>query len=321
MERQVAEKSAFPQSRETCRAWGHDVGNDGSTPPQLSVIVPHFNDLDNLRACLLLLCRQTYPSHQFEIIVADNNSACGLAAIQDLCGARARAVAAPLQGAAEARNAGVIASRGRILAFIDSDCRPSADWIERGIAALATADMVGGRVDVDVKDSRNLTAVEAFEAVFAFNFKRYIEKEGFSGSGNMFVPRWIFAKVGGFRPGVSEDKDWGQRAVAMGFRWKYAPDLRVSHPARRNWEELRGKWRRTLRETYPLAKERPFGRVRWIVRSWIVLLSPLPHTLNVLRSPNLDRLGDRLKAIGVLFRIRCWRFIESHKILLENEET
>ena len=63
--------------------------------------------------------------------------------------------------------------------------------------------MVGGSVDVDVVDADNPTSVEAFEKVFAFNFQRYVEKEGFSGAGNMFVSRKIFDAVGGFRTGVS----------------------------------------------------------------------------------------------------------------------
>src|SRR5207248_7276046 len=91
----------------------------------VSVIIPHFNDTDNLERCLQLLAAQTLPANQFEVIVADNNSAGGLAAVETICGVRARVVPAPIQGAAEARNAGVAAARGQVLAFLDSDCRPA----------------------------------------------------------------------------------------------------------------------------------------------------------------------------------------------------
>jgi len=295
-----------------------DFNNDVRTKSMLliSVIIPHFNDLNNLDECLRLLAAQTIAADRFEVIVADNNSRCGFVAVREMCSDRAIVVPAPLQGAGEARNAGVKASRGRYLAFIDSDCRPANDWLECGIAALAVADMVGGRVDIEFEDEKNITPVEAFEAVFAFNFKRYIEKQGFSGSGNMFVPRHIFEKVGGFRLGVSEDVDWGRRAVAMGFRWKYAPNVKVSHPARREWEDLCRKWRRVIRESYMLAKNSPMGRVHWMLRSWLVLFSPVIHVMNVLRSPRLVGLGNRLNAIGILFRIRWWRFVESHRVLI-----
>lgn len=281
----------------------------------VSVIIPHFNDLNNLQRCLSLLLEQTLTPDSFEIIVADNNSACGLAEVSKICGAHARLVSAPIQGAAEARNVGVAASRGRYLAFIDSDCCPSCDWLERGVAALSRSEMVGGRVETVAGDEGNLTAVEAFEKVFAFDFKRYVETEGFSGAGNMFVPRNIFDHVGGFRLGVSEDKDWGRRAVALGFHWIYDADVQVSHRARKNWEELKNKWRRITRESYKLEKERPFGRIHWMMRAWVVLVSPFVHVMYIFYSSKLDRLDDKLKAIGVLFRIRLWRFIESYRVL------
>jgi GT2 family glycosyltransferase len=254
------------------------------------------------------------PRDEFEIVVADNNSHCGIEAVEKVCAGLARVVPAPIQGAAEARNAGVRASRGRRLAFIDSDCRPCPEWLERGIKALDDADMVGGRVDV-VVDGENPTAVEAFEMVFAFNYKRYIEKVGFSVTANMFVSRDILDKVGGFRVGVPEDVDWGHRALDLGYRWRYAPDARVAHPARRDWADLTRKWRRLINETYTAAREKPFGNLRWILRSWLVLLSPFFHMATVLRSSKLNRFDLRLKAIVVLFRLRCWRFWKSHVVL------
>ena len=281
----------------------------------VSVIIPHVDDLENLRRCLSLLAIQTMPKDEFEIIVVDNNSRCGIAAVREVCGGMANAVPAPIQGAAEARNAGVRASRGRYLAFIDSDCSPSSDWLTRGIAALGTADMVGGSVDVGVIDADNPTSVEAFEKVFAFNFKRYVEKEGFSGAGNMFVSRKIFDAVGEFRTGVSEDKDWGHRAVSLGYHWRYEPEARVSHPARRDWTELTRKWRRLTKEGFTAMRDKPLGRLRWILRSWLILFSPVLHVGKILRSTKLDRVESRLKAIAILFRLRWWRFIECHRVL------
>jgi hypothetical protein len=201
------------------------------------------------------------------------------------------------------------------LAFIDSDCRPASDWLERGLAALTSSDMVGGRIDVETSDTRNLTPVEAFELVFAFNNRRYIEEVGFSVTANVFIPRAVFVAVGAFRVGVSEDKDWGQRAVALGLRWTYASDVRVSHPARRDWDDLCRKWRRIVRESYLLAKEKPFGRLLWASRAWLVLLASVVQAVTILRSPKLNDIGVKLKTIGILFRIRWLRFIESYKML------
>src|SRR5260370_29833138 len=177
---------------------------------------------------------QWLPPSQFEIVVADNSSRCGLEEVERVCGGLARVVAAPTQGAGAARNVAVEASRGRVLAFIDSDCRPTPTWLENGLAALSGAQIVGGQVDVDVEDPAHPTAVEAFEKVFAFNFKRYIQELGFSGSGNMFVSREIFDRVGGFRGHVAENADWGRRAWSASYPFPCAPTVVDAHPPRLN---------------------------------------------------------------------------------------
>jgi glycosyltransferase involved in cell wall biosynthesis len=284
--------------------------------PLVSVIIPHYNDLDNLHRCLRLLQDQTLPRDAFEIVVADNNSRYGLGELERVCGTMARVVPASIQGAGPARNAAIAASRGTILAFTDSDCRPSPTWLERGAAALATADMVGGRVEVVVEDEAYLSGVEAFERVFAFNFKRYVEELGFCGGANMFVSRAIFDRVGPFRAEVTEDMDWGKRASAAKFRWRFAPEAVVSHPARRTWPELKKKLRRRAREDFAIAVEQPNGRFLWFLRSIAILASPLAHWIKVVRSDKLETTGQRLKAIVVLFRARFWRFIECNRLLL-----
>jgi glycosyltransferase involved in cell wall biosynthesis len=289
---------------------------EGSAP-LISVIIPHYNDLANLARCLRLLAAQTLPRRQFEVVVADNNSRCGLKEVERICGDLARVVPAPIQGAGAARNAAVEASRGRYLALVDSDCRPTPTWLEHGLAALSSAQIVGGRVDVDYEDPAHPSAVEAFEKVFAFNFKRYIEQVGFSGSGNMFVSREIFDRVGRFRGQVAEDLDWGRRAVAANYRFSYASDVVVSHPARRTWTELTQKWRKASSEAFEATVEKPNGRALWFLRSFAVLGSPFVHWIVVARSNKLQGVEQRLKAIGVLFRIRFWRFIECNRLLLQ----
>jgi GT2 family glycosyltransferase len=252
------------------------------------------------------------PRENFEIIVADNNSSCGLGAVAAVCADFARAVPAPVQGAGPARNAGVRYARSRFLGFIDSDCCPDREWISRGIEALENADMVGGRVEVVAADAKNPTPAEAFEIVFAFNNQSYVETKGFSITGNMFVRKEVFDAVGDFRAKIAEDVDWGRRAVALGYRWRYAPDVRICHPARRDWSELTRKWRRLIEESFFATREKRFGALYWIGRSWLVALSTIIAWPAVLLSPRLERMEHKVAAIGVLFRLRGWRFIESH---------
>jgi glycosyltransferase involved in cell wall biosynthesis len=99
--------------------------------PLVSVIIPHYNDLANLERCLTFLAAQTLPKSQFEVIVADNNSRCGIEEVRRVCGDFARVIPAPTPVAGPARNVAVEPSRGRYLAVTDQDCRPPPNWLER----------------------------------------------------------------------------------------------------------------------------------------------------------------------------------------------
>jgi glycosyltransferase involved in cell wall biosynthesis len=276
--------------------------------PRVSVIVPHYNDLPNLDRCLTSLEAQTYGADRLEIVVSDNGSAVGINAVEAVVNGRAKVVVAVERGAGPARNAGVAASQGEILAFIDSDCRAEPQWIFEGVKALGENDFVGGEVTVLVDDWQGMTAVEAFERIFAFNFKDYIERKGFTGSGNLFCRRDMFDAVGGFRTGVSEDVEWSHRARSAGYRLAYAPRAVIGHPARRTWAELLQKWRRVNEEMFRLACEQPGGRLRWLVRTLAMPLSAAVHTPKVLTTRQLRTMRERRMALSVLYAIRFWRF-------------
>ena len=225
---------------------------------RVSVIVPHLNDYDNLNICLSLLDGQSFPRTRTEVIVADNGSSRGIDVLRAIVGSRGRVVEAAERGAGPARNAGVRASAGDALAFLDSDCRPDPRWLEQGLAELRHGDFVGGRVDVFVRDPQRMTAAEAFESVFAFHNERYVKELGFTVTASMFVWRSVFDAVGGFENGVPEDRDWCARAGRMGYRLRYAPKSIVVHPARRTASGTRQRvspGRLTLRRDHLLLGE------------------------------------------------------------------
>jgi glycosyltransferase involved in cell wall biosynthesis len=289
-----------------------------ASAPKVSVIVPHYRDLSGLALCLSALSRQSYPKDRFEVIVADNASPEGPAAVAEVIAERARLVVVPEKGAGPARNGGVAASGGDVLAFIDSDCVAEPSWIEEGVKALESFDFVGGRVSVLVADPARVTPVEAFERVFAFDFKTYIERKGFTGAGNLFCPRPLFDRTGGFKTGVSEDVEWSRRAQAAGFSLGYAPLAVVGHPARRSWTELVSKWKRINAETWGLSAGGPARRLRWVLRTLLLPASAVVHAAKVIASPELSSVGQRVGAIAVLFRIRFWRFGDSFRLLFSN---
>lgn len=283
--------------------------------PKVSVVVPHYQDLDGLGRCLDALGRQTYPAADFEIVVADNNSPAGRAAVEQAIAGRARLAVVVEKGAGPARNGGVAASLGDLLAFTDSDCVPEPEWLAEGLTRLADFDLVGGRMRVLVDDPEHMTGPEAFEVVFAFDNETYVTRKGFTVTANLFCSRAVFDAVGGFKVGVSEDLEWGLRARWLGYRIGYAARAVVGHPARRTWPELQRKWERLSAETFGLVASGAGGRSRWLLRALALPFSAVVHTPKVLRSPALHGLGERVSALGVLYRLRAWRLIDALRLL------
>lgn len=273
----------------------------------VSVIVPHYDDLPRLDRCLAALSCQTVPRDRYEIVVADNMTPCGERHLRRVIGDRARLVMAPRRGAGPARNAAVAVARGAVLAFTDADCVPDPGWLAAGLAGLADHDVVGGAMTILCEQAQPRSGAEAFEAVFAFQNRRYVEREGFSVTANMFCRRAIFDATGPFAAGLSEDRDWCLRAGALGFRIGYRGDAIVGHPARADWPALLAKWRRLQTELFANARLRRGGRLRWLASSVAMPVSIVAHLPLVLFSPALAGVGERVRGAATLTRLRLWR--------------
>lgn len=289
-------------------------GDTVSVPPRVSVIVPHYRDLRGLDACLADLLQQTV--QPFEIIVADNNSPEGAAAIAEVVGGRAKLVIVTDKGAGPARNGGVAAATGEILAFTDSDCRPARDWLEQGLWALSRYDLVGGRVDVFPEHADRITPAEGFDIVFGFDNRSYVLDKKFTVTANLFCRREVFDAVGGFLSTVSEDVEWSHRAQAKGFRLGYADAAVVDHPARRTWDDLLAKWRRVNSETRQLHVMYHRGTLRWLARCLVLPLSAFVHAPRILLAKRLPPAA-RGPAVLMLFRLRVWRSLDCLRLLTE----
>jgi GT2 family glycosyltransferase len=285
--------------------------------PKASVVIPHYNDFENLQLCLEFLEKQTLPSSDFEVVVADNDSSVGFEAVVRGVRQRAKVVLARERGAGPARNVGADASTGEVLVFTDSDCRPGEQFLSAGLDMLELFDIVGGAIRVTANDPKNLSPVEAFELVFAFRNELYVKKRHFSVTAALFIPRWIFQAVGPFRNGVSEDMDWCARARRMGFRIGYASHSLIEHPARRKWPDFVRKHKRLANESLNMAREKRFGTLMWVLRSFPVLASIIPHSIEILQSRKLGSAKDRWNAIQVLVAIRTLRFIWAYQGLFQ----
>ncbi|MGR3371529.1 MAG: glycosyltransferase family 2 protein [Pseudooceanicola nanhaiensis] len=277
--------------------------------PDAAIIIPHYNDLVRLERCLSDLVPQIEAAmargQSLEAMVVDNDSTVDLGPLRARFPA-IRFVTEPLKGAANARNRGVEETDAEMLFFIDSDCVPAPDWVETAFAVADRADLVGGTVTVFDESPPPRSGAEAFETVFAFDFRAYIEEKGFSGSGNLVTWRRVFDRIGGFRHGMSEDLDWSHRATAAGFSLVHADELRVAHPTRTDWTALERKWRRLCQEGWGLQDGGGAARLKWAFRALLMLPSVALHTPKVLRHPALAP-GEKAAALATLARLRLRR--------------
>lgn len=271
-----------------------------------AVIIPHYNDVTRLARCLTALVPQAGP--ETEVVVVDNGSAESLDAVRAAFPAL-RLVTETAKGAAHARNRGVAETTAPLLVFLDCDCVPAPGWLAAARTALdrSGAGLVGGRVEVFDETPGPRTGAQAFEAVFAFDNRAYVERQGFSVTANLVTRRDVALATGPFVHGLSEDLDWCRRAAAKGYRLAYDDSLRVAHPSRGDWAALARKWRRVTEELFGVNGRSPGRRLLWAGKALMMPVSILAHGPRVLRHPTLRGPGERARALATLARLRLAR--------------
>ena len=276
-------------------------------PLRISVVIPHLNQPALLARCLAALRAGTRQPD--EIIVVDNGSA---SLPQAICEAipGVRLLQEPQPGPGPARNLGVAASTGDVLAFIDADCLADPAWLAEAAQAMTDpqATILGGDVRIAYADPAHLTMLEAYESIYAYRMDRYIAREGFTGTGNLVVRRRVLADVGPFAGiGVAEDRDWGQRATAKGYRIRYVAQMKVYHPARTSFSELRQKWDRHMAHDFIRGRQRQGGRVKWAAKMLAMAISPVAELGRIVMSDRIIGVRARTLAFVGLTRIRLYR--------------
>ncbi len=155
----------------------------------------------------------------------------------------------PSRGLSAARNAGLRASAGQLVAFTDDDCVVEPGWLAALLAAFAAHPTVGvvfGHVACAEHDPTlgYLPGFKAREGLLTR--RRMLAGAGHWGMGaNMALRRSAIARIGPFdeRLGAgavmksAEDVDYALRAHLSGFGVYHAAGARVVHHGFRSWAQ------------------------------------------------------------------------------------
>lgn len=188
-----------------------------------------------LGRCLDGLAAQTY--RDFDVVVVDNGSSDGTPdEARRQRGFQVRVIT-ELGSLGAVRNAGVAASGGEIVAFVDSDCVPTPDWLAHGVAAFDgdVATVQGATLPDPAADCGRWHATQEIT-----DFTHRYE------ACNLFYRRDALVAGGGFDEAIGffgEDSMAGWAVRRLGHGERFAPDAivhhAVTHPGLR-WHLRRG---------------------------------------------------------------------------------
>jgi len=207
----------------------------------LSFVIPAFNEERYLADCLESILKQIEGLEEItEIIVVNNASSDGTREVA-LRYPRVRLVDEPRKGLTFARQAGFLASRGSLIANVDSDSRLTAGWVNRVLHAFEAnpklAALSGPLVYYDLTASeRLLVRIFYFAAWMTYAINRYILRVGsMVQGGNFVVSRPALENIGGFNLDITfygEDTDIARRLNEVG-EVLFTLDLKMLSSGRR----------------------------------------------------------------------------------------
>ena len=204
--------------------------------PKVSVVVASYNGDRTLKACLDSLTKLNYPD--YEVILVDDGSTDTTPQI-----ARGYPMVRYFRhqmnlGLSVARNTGISASLGEIVAFTDSDCRADEDWLYYLVGDLLSSEFagIGGPNLLPPEDSPVAAAVMVSPGGPAHVMLSDRQAEHIPGC-NMAFYKSVLVEIGGFDPifhAAGDDVDICWRLQQAGYEIGFSPAAFVWHYRRSN---------------------------------------------------------------------------------------
>jgi glycosyltransferase involved in cell wall biosynthesis len=237
----------------------------------ISVVICTYDGAKRLPGVLESLQGLVSPRQNWELIVVDNNSTDVTERVIEAFKRRGtlplRYVFEPSQGHCYARNAGIRAAEGGIVAFTDDDVTVDSEWLAQVEQAFDASDCVavGGKIIAtwNCPRPRWLAVADRYrlmEVIVRFDMgeeKRPLTIPPFGA--NMAFRKAVFEKYGLFRTDLGrkgkslvgfDDTEFCRRLLRAGEAIMYVPKAVVYHPVER----------KRLRKSYFLAWYFDYGR-------------------------------------------------------------
>jgi GT2 family glycosyltransferase len=218
-----------------------------SDPParvKVSVVVCAYNAADTLHECLSSLENLSYPD--YEVIVVNDGSRDDTGAIARQY-ASCRVIDLDHAGLSAARNAGLAAATGDIVAYTDADVRVDPDWLTYLVQPFATADVVAaGGLSLPPADGPWVAHCVARAPGGPTHVLLDDRTAEHVPGCNLAVRREALRAIGGFNPiflRAGDDVDVCWRLQAAGGRIEFVPAALVWH---RHRSSVRAYWRQQV---------------------------------------------------------------------------
>jgi glycosyltransferase involved in cell wall biosynthesis len=276
---------------------------------KITVLIPAYNAEKVLGECLESLTRQTLPPE--EILVIDNNSGDGT---KDLIVQfqkklpTLRYVFEPRRGRANARNAGIAAATGEIIAMTDADCVLPPTWLA-SLTAPLTQDGENATIGFETDGAplpnywtHNTQAADA-EFFFSRAHGKYIEHID---TKNLAI-RAELAKKNFFNGSLTACEDWELfLRLKDKIKIRFLPEVTVAHQHPSSWRAVyKAQAERAaaifkIEKMYPglvPTKQRPLiARFKKAIKDALQNPSRLPYALVASVAWNIARASMRLSS-------------------------
>ena len=213
--------------------------------PDISVIIPAYNEEDTIGECLMSLEDLDYPSEKLEIILINDGSGDNTKNVMSNYDQKLNPVLLETDGVgpSKARNIGLDYAKGEYVAFIDGDCAVDREWLNELLKGFITEDVagVGGSQIIPVNATEFEKKVHVFLSSMHFVSEYMKEANGIEfvqhvASCNAIYKTGVVREVQGFDEKLwpGEDVDLDYKITHKGYKIAYNPKAIVMHHRPKN---------------------------------------------------------------------------------------